>query len=94
MARYRPLDLGGLAFLRARARSLGGGPTPIAERLGACHSPCTDANHGSATATLADLKWGVDYKLSWAQSRERDSSHFKLAWDRSAKSGTNLENDV
>jgi hypothetical protein len=58
MARHRPLDLGGLAFLRARARSPGGGPSPIAERLGACHSPWTDANHGSATATLADLKWG------------------------------------
>jgi hypothetical protein len=54
MARHRPLGLRGLAFLRARAESPGGQPNSFAELLGSCHSPWTDANHGSATAPLAD----------------------------------------
>jgi hypothetical protein len=56
LARHRPLDLGGLAFLRARARSPGGGLTLFTELLGSCHSPWPDADHGSARATLAHLK--------------------------------------
>ena len=56
IAWHRPLDLGSLASLRARARSPGGGPTPFAELLGSCHGPWPDADHSSARATLARLK--------------------------------------
>jgi hypothetical protein len=56
VARHRPLDLRGLAFLRARARGPGGGPTPFAEPLGSCNSPWADAHRGSARTALAHLK--------------------------------------
>ena len=36
--------------------ALAGKPTPCAERLGPCHGPWTDANHGSPRAKLAHLK--------------------------------------
>jgi len=59
IAWHRAFDMGGLAFLRARARGPGGGATPLAEPLGSCRSAWPDANHGSATTTLAHLKMGA-----------------------------------